>query len=260
MPRLPVLVALLLLVLLGAVAAPSPAHGGAWRWPLRGPVATSFQVGADRFAAGQHRGIDILAPAGTPVRAACSGRVRFAGDVAAAGPTVAVACGPLTATYLHLGALAVHAGQRVAAGDRLGAVGADVARDGPAAPHLHFGVRRTARRFGYLDPLALLPMPGDGARRPLPPAVRRRVPLALPHRGPAGRPEPAARPALARRPATAPVEPHALPGGAVAIRLGLLLIGVALPSWGGALMISRRRSRRSGGLAPTARRTARRAA
>ena len=77
-----------------------------------------------------------------------------------------MACGRLTATYLHLGALTVRAGQRVSAGDRVGAVGAAASRDGPVAPHLHFGVRRTARRFGYLDPLGLLPCPAKGRAGP----------------------------------------------------------------------------------------------
>ncbi len=124
------------------------------------------------FAKGQHRGIEIQAPQGASVRAACAGDVRFAGTVPRHGRTVSVTCGALVATYLHLSSMAVRRGQRLAQGQRLGASG----------ERLHFGVRQAADRFGYVDPLTLLPATSPGpapppipldARRPRPPLIPR---------------------------------------------------------------------------------------
>jgi hypothetical protein len=246
MPRLPAAGALALLALAAIALAAPPARGASWSWPVRGRVAVAFRLGADPFAAGQHRGIEIAARAGAPVRAACAGRIAFAGRVAARGPVVSEICGMLTATYLQLGALAVRAGERVRSGDPVGTL---PARRGV---RLYFGVRRTARRFGYLDPLALLP-PRAGLRRRRPAvAERRRVPIVAPLPGPRPAAPPAPRPtARVHVPASQPA-----PGGALAARLGLLLAGLALPSWGGALVVSRGRARRAARALDLARRAA----
>ena len=71
---------------------------GAWRWPARGEVLTPFALGANPYAGGQHRGIDIAARAGAPIRAPCGGVVRFAGRGPGRGRAVTLACGPLAAT------------------------------------------------------------------------------------------------------------------------------------------------------------------
>ncbi len=71
---------LVLLLALATLVVPADA-AAAWRWPLRGEVITPFRLAANPFAAGQHRGIDIAAAPGAPVRSACPGRVRFAGRV-----------------------------------------------------------------------------------------------------------------------------------------------------------------------------------
>ena len=60
-----------LLVLVILLTSAAPAAATAWRWPLRGEVITPFRLAADRFAPGQHRGIDIAAAAGAAVRSAC---------------------------------------------------------------------------------------------------------------------------------------------------------------------------------------------
>ncbi len=181
-----------------------------WLWPVHGAVVGRFAVTADRFAAGQRRGIDIAATPGAAVRAACGGRVLFAGVVPEAGRTVTVACGPLNATYLHLESVAVHRGSRVVPGAPLGAVG--------PSGRLRLGARVRARNFGYVDPLTLLGADPPGS----PPAVG--------PRGPLGRVPRIAFPAVARVPAhpVAVRAPAGLPLGWVWLPAGFaLLIGLA---------------------------------
>lgn len=221
---------------------PAPAAGSEWSWPVRGRLLARFHLSGDRFAAGQHRGIDIGASRGTPVASACPGRVAFAGWVPAAGRTVSVRCGPLTASYLHLASIAVRRGAWVARGGRLGRVGAS-GRPRLRSPHLHFGVRWTGRRWAYVDPLSLLgdggpdgpgpvlaptrlppagplgPAPVPLPARPGPVSALPRVPAPYPGRSPAGVP--------ARAPGRLPAgSPAQLPAAAW---VGLALVAVAVP-------------------------------
>ena len=131
----------------------------AWTPPVGGEPTRLFHRGPDPFARGQHRGVDLDAARGDRVRAACGGRVVFAGSVAGEG-TVSVRCGAWRVSYAPLTRIAVREGGRVGAGARLGR----------AAGALHFGVRREGRRFGYVDPLRFL-----GGTRPPPPAAPVRV-------------------------------------------------------------------------------------
>jgi hypothetical protein len=191
----------------------------AWRWPLHGPVDRAFSLTPDRFAAGQHRGVDLRARPGTAVRAACSGRVRFAGRVARFGGVVSVRCDRLVATYLELGAVATARGRHVAAGERLGAVGRDA--------HLHLGAR-DARTGRYVDPLTLLREPEPPSLGPAPaPSRERPVPPPLP--SPRSRPEPAT-----ARPAVPPLA-----------WAGLALVAAGLPLGGVVVAVQRSRQRRS---------------
>jgi hypothetical protein len=178
------------LSLAAALAAPAEA---AWLWPVRGEVITQYRNGSDPYAGGQHRGIDIAAPAGTPVVAAAGGEVRFAGTAGSSGLTVSVRTGDgYDTSYLHLSSIAVRAGTHVSGGERLGAVGTTGERSA-TAPHLHFGVREAGSRYAYVDPLSLLP---PAAAPP---------PLQAPHPTPATAPAPLApSPAPAPRAAPAP--------------------------------------------------------
>jgi hypothetical protein len=219
MVRRMLLVAALLLVLTSAPAAASER----WTWPVHGNVVTPFALGPDRFAPGQHRGIDIAAAAGAPVRAACSGTVRFAGRVPGRGRGVTVVCGALVATHLELGRTTVRRGTPVRRGDTVGTV---------AASHVQLGARRLGRAHGYVDPLALL-----GADPPPPPGTVPPPPRRAP-RAPLPAPAPARRIALPR-PAAAPApQPRPVPVTAWA---GLAALLGALPA--GALARRRRRRR-----------------
>ena len=81
------------------------------RGPGRGAGGAGVRVRARPFRAGWHRGADFAAAPGVAVRAACSGRVAWAGrDV------VTVRCGGYRVTHLPLASVAVARGARVRAG------------------------------------------------------------------------------------------------------------------------------------------------
>jgi hypothetical protein len=191
---------------------------------VSGEVITPYRNGTDPYASGQHRGIDIAASAGTPVRAAAPGDVLFAGTAGSSGLTISIrTTDGYDTSYLHLSSLVVRVGARVGAGDRIGAVGT-TGRRSATQPHLHFGARDAGTRHGYHDPLAFLP-PAAGTPRspgappaaapepaPAPPAA---APAPVPRSAPAAQPAPTARPAPRRAPAprhaphTAPAPRHA---------------------------------------------------
>src|SRR5918997_748938 len=84
-----VLVLVAVAVTPAGVVSPSGAAGAAaraWQRPVDGPLLRPFSVGPDRFAAGQHRGVDLAAAPATRVRAACGGRGGFAGRAPRGGP------------------------------------------------------------------------------------------------------------------------------------------------------------------------------
>src|SRR5215210_5764445 len=138
-----------LLLTLTAFLAFAPAAQASWVWPVRGEVITNYRTGADPYAGGQHRGIDIAAPVGTSVVATAGGEVRFAGTAGSSGLTIGVRTGDgYDTSYLHLSSLAVRAGAHVSAGERIAAVGTTGTRSATAA-HLHFGVRDAGTRHAY---------------------------------------------------------------------------------------------------------------
>jgi len=209
-------------LLIAPLAAPAPAGGASgWQWPVAGEVITPYRNGSDPYAGGQHRGIDVAAPAGAPVRAATAGRVTFSGAAGSSGLTVAVrtADGRFDTSYLHLASVSVVKGDTVEPGARLGAVGT-TGRRSASRPHLHFGVREADSRHAYRDPLTLLPsmppVPVREAPRSVPvatPAPVRAAPRGerVPRAAPVRRRVPAGRrvrvPAARRVPRGAPVRP-----------------------------------------------------
>ena len=129
-------------------------------WPLRPrpPVVARFDPPPSPYASG-HRGVDLGAPAGRPVRAALPGRVSFAGTIAGRG-VVVVDHGATRTTYEPVAASRT-VGTSVAAGGIVGRLQVGGSHCAPAAC-LHWGwIAGTT----YLDPLLLV---GAGPVRLLP--------------------------------------------------------------------------------------------
>ncbi len=83
-----------------------------------------------------HSGMDFAAPEGAPVLAATGGRVVSAGVLGGYGKTVVIEyAGQIQTRYAHLSRISVQAGQELAAGTPIGAVGSTGRSTGP---HLHF--------------------------------------------------------------------------------------------------------------------------
>lgn len=108
---------------------------GGFRWPLIGPVTGVY--GSQRILNGQprnpHWGIDIAAPTGTPVVAPAPGVVSLVhSDMYFSGGTLFIDHGHgLVSAFLHLETIDVEPGERVAAGERIGSVGATGRATGP---------------------------------------------------------------------------------------------------------------------------------
>ena len=104
-------------------------------WPLQGVLTSGFGPRWGRM----HTGIDIAAPAGTPIHAAKAGEVIYAGWLNGYGNTVVVDHGDGIATlYGHQSRLGSTEGQQLNQGDVLGFVGSTGHSTGN---HLHFEVR-----------------------------------------------------------------------------------------------------------------------
>jgi len=245
------------LIAIVAVVAPATARAAAgWRLPVDGAVVGGFRVtpGAP-FAAGQRRGIDLQTWPGAAVRAACSGRVTFAGRVplppaGAAAPsrastrgrpsggrpsggrasrgrasgaravTIRCAGSPYLATHVGPATIAVRRGAALVRGTRIGTVG--------STGRLRLGARHTGDRRRYIDPRILLNAPGGG-----PPLAPPAAPLAVRR----GRPPSAPSPARAAEP---PASPATVP---LLAWIGLALVAAGAPMSLFAMRLRRRRIR-----------------
>lgn len=146
-----VLLPALLAFLVGAVPAL------AWTWPVDGPVLQPFTLEGSPYAAGQHRGLDVAADEGAPVRAPSGGTVTFAGTVPSGGRSVTIETADgLAVTLLHLGAVLVSEGDPVVDGAPIGVAGWSGDAEQPV-PSVHLGIRVAVDASAYLDPLLFLP-------------------------------------------------------------------------------------------------------
>jgi murein DD-endopeptidase MepM/ murein hydrolase activator NlpD len=133
---------------LAALRAAPPTSPIALTWPLDLAPTDLFGPRGNRF----HTGVDFPAPTGTPIASAGAGQVTYAGPLKGGwGLVVTIAHGSGVRTmYAHLSAIDVRLGARIAAGTRVGLVGATGQATGP---HLHFEVRL---RGAAIDPLTAL--------------------------------------------------------------------------------------------------------
>jgi murein DD-endopeptidase MepM/ murein hydrolase activator NlpD len=110
--------------------------------PVGGKISSNFGVRPDPWTGVKrfHKGIDVAAPVGTPVKAAAAGKVAFSGWADGYGKLVTIDHGDGTLTrYGHNGLNLVQVGDVVTAGQQIALVGATGRATGP---HLHFEVER----------------------------------------------------------------------------------------------------------------------
>jgi len=118
-----------------AVPAAPATSGSGFIWPVRGTVVSPFGQRWGRL----HSGLDIAAPAGTPIVASSSGQVVYAGSMSGYGLIVVIQhAGGIATAYAHNSSIAVSVGQTVAQGQTIAAVGCTGRCFGD---HVHFEVR-----------------------------------------------------------------------------------------------------------------------
>ncbi len=134
---------------------PAVWFAGTWAWPVTGPISGVF--GSQRVLNGKQRrphfGLDIAAPAGTPVTAPTDAVVALAeNDLYYTGGTVILDHGHgVTSVYSHMSAVTVKPGQRVRQGDKIGEVGSTGRVTGA---HLDWRINWFKER---IDPAFLVP-------------------------------------------------------------------------------------------------------
>jgi len=146
-----------------ALDRPATFFEDGFTWPVRGTITGVF--GSRRILNGKprrpHFGLDIAAPAGTPVKAPAGGVVAIArDDMYFTGGTVLLDHGHgLTSVYSHMKSVAVSEGQVLRQGDVIGTVGATGRVTGA---HLDWRINWFDQR---LDPAFLVP-PMDNGQAP----------------------------------------------------------------------------------------------
>ncbi len=118
-----------------AFAGPIKQGSGQLIWPVNGPIASPFGMRWGRL----HAGIDIAVPAGTPIRAADSGRVVLMGWVGGYGNYTCIQhTSSLSTCYGHQSRFGTSNGAAVHQGQVIGYVGCTGHCFGD---HLHFETR-----------------------------------------------------------------------------------------------------------------------
>ncbi|MDJ0844163.1 M23 family metallopeptidase [Crocosphaera sp.] len=128
----------------------TPVSPRGYIWPSQGNLTSGFGMRFERL----HTGVDIAAPIGTPILAAASGVVVFAGwsnkglgyQVSIRHPDGNVS------VYGHNQRLLVTSGQTVEQGQQIAEMGSTGFSTGP---HLHFEIRPGGRKA--VNPMAFLP-------------------------------------------------------------------------------------------------------
>jgi murein DD-endopeptidase MepM/ murein hydrolase activator NlpD len=116
----------------------SAGGGGRFLWPVRGAILSGY---GDKPGGERNDGVNIAAAQGTPVAAADTGTVVYAGNqLKSFGNLVLIRHdGDWITVYGHLDAIAVQKDQKVTRGQPIGTVGQT---GNVRAPQLHFAVRK----------------------------------------------------------------------------------------------------------------------
>ncbi len=126
------------------------------QWPLEGALRSPFGIRSND-GADLHRGVDLAARIGTPVRPVLPGRVRFAGTMSGYGSVIWIDHGDdLITVYGHLSEISVEAREEVSWETVIGLTGQSGVATGP---HLHLEVWRWGRE---VDPVDFLGRPPEG--------------------------------------------------------------------------------------------------
>ena len=138
-----------------AASVAAPSSSGGMIWPVHGPITSPFGWRLDPWThegSFFHDGMDISVRTGTPVAAACSGRVVIAGWDGGYGEAVQIACdNGLDTMYAHNSVVKVYVGERVNQG---GLISYSGMTGNATGPHVHFGVMRNGQ---WVNPLPYLP-------------------------------------------------------------------------------------------------------
>lgn len=111
---------------------------GSLSWPVEGEIVYRFGTSREEEGTTRRDGIGIGAPPGSPVRAVEAGTVEYAGARGLYGQSVILGHGGgYYSVYLYMRSLSVGEGDRVSAGQVLGAVGG---LRSPEGPHLEFQI------------------------------------------------------------------------------------------------------------------------
>ena len=125
-------------------------HFDGYMWPAQGTFTSGYGWRWGRM----HKGIDIAAPIGTPILAAATGEVIFAGwNSGGYGNLVKVKHPDGSVTfYAHNNKIFVRRGQKIKQGQQIAEMGSTGFSTGP---HLHFEIRKNGTKA--VNPIALLP-------------------------------------------------------------------------------------------------------
>ena len=126
-------------------AAGTEAQAAAMRMPVAGRVSSRFGMRQHPILQSRrfHRGVDLKATSGTPIRASADGRITFAGWSGGYGRQVRIGHGDgLATSYSHMSRIAAAPGSFVRRGEVIGYVGSSGLSTGA---HLHYEVFKNGR-------------------------------------------------------------------------------------------------------------------
>lgn len=118
--------------------------------PVRGNITSRFGS-RESIRDHSHKGLDIAAKTGTPIKAAADGKIKYADTMSGYGNLIIIDHGNgITTYYGHCSKLYKKEGQKVKAGDVIAAVGNTGNSTGS---HLHFEIRKNGV---YVNPAKYL--------------------------------------------------------------------------------------------------------